>query len=135
MEAPASITCPDCRARWQRYHDEHGRAIGHTPVGYVKVFLGDASQPLICRSYADVRAIVLPLAEGATVRVQLVAGMIAVGEGCYTRLGCGVAVSYENGACEGLSLALREAIPIDSTLQNVKVGLEARLFTQYSHDG
>lgn len=112
MEAPASITCPECRARWQRYHDEQGRAITHTPVGYVKLFVGDAPQPLICRSYADVRAIVLPLEEGATFRVLLMAGMIAVGEGMYTRVGDGVAISSEVGACEGLHLAMRAAIPI-----------------------
>lgn len=82
MEAPASITCPECRARWQRYHDEHGRAITHTPVGYLKVFLGDAppeGQPVFARSYADLRAIVLLLEEGSAFRVILMAGMIAVG--------------------------------------------------------
>jgi hypothetical protein len=114
MEAPASITCPDCRARWQLYHDEQGRAIQHTPIGYMKVFQGDATQPIICRSYADVRAQVLPLASGTAVRVVMVAGMIAVGEGYYTRLGDGVAISFETGSCEGLSLALRPAIPIES---------------------
>lgn len=112
MEAPASITCPDCRTRWQRYHDSQGRAISHTPVGYVKVFIDEATQPLLCRSYADVRAIVLPLAEGARVRVVIVAGMIAVGEGCYTRVTQGFAVLSEVGACEGLHLAMRDAIPI-----------------------
>lgn len=117
MEAPARITCPDCRARWQRYHDEQGRAIQHTPIGYMKVFQGDATQPVIARSYADLRAIILPLADGATVRVVLVAGMTSIGEGHYTRLGDGVAISYEAGACEGLSLVLRPAIPIGSTLQ------------------
>src|SRR5690349_1160547 len=107
MEAPASITCPDCRVRWQRYHDEHGRAINHTPVGYMKIFTGDATQPVIARSYADLRAVVLPLAEGATVRVQLVAYMLTVGEGYYTRLTQGFAVLSEIGACEGLHLAMR----------------------------
>lgn len=117
MEAPASITCPECRARWIRYHDEQGRTIHHTPIGYMKVFLSETSQPVIARSYADLRGIVLPLADGATVRVVLVAGMTSVGEGYYTRVGDGVAISFEAGACEGLSLALRPAIPIDSTLQ------------------
>lgn len=112
MEAPSSITCPACRERWQRYHDSQGRAIQHTPLGYVKLFIGDAPQPLICRSYADVRAHILPLEEGSTFRVVLVAGMISVGEGIYTRLGDGVAISSEAGACEGLHLAMREAIPI-----------------------
>lgn len=111
-EAPASITCLTCRERWQRYHDSQGRAIHHTPIGYVKLFLSDTSQPLICRSYADVRAHILPLEEGSTFRVVLVAGMISVGEGIYTRMGDGVAIYSEVGACEGLHLAMREAIPV-----------------------
>src|SRR5450755_5117229 len=110
MEAPASITCPDCRARWQRYHDEQGRTITHTPVGYIKLFVSDATQPMICRSYADVRSHILPLAEGTTFHIDLVAYMVTVGIGYYTRFGAGVAVIEEAGACQGLHIAMREAI-------------------------
>jgi hypothetical protein len=118
VEAPSNITCPDCRARWQRYHDEQGRAVVHSPVGYVKLYTADAIQPLICRSYADIRARILPLADGETFRLELVAFMATVGTGCYTRFGAGVAVSCEDGAAKGLSIAMRPAIPVESsTLQ------------------
>lgn len=107
MEAPSSIVCEACRVRWFRYPDKQGRAITHTPVGYVKLTVDDAAQPMICRSYADMRVVIKLLADGATFRVQLIAYMAVVGEGCYTRTGPGVAIIEEAGACQGLHLALR----------------------------
>jgi|SRR5450755_140181 len=107
-------SCPACRARFEKYHDAQGHAITHSPIGYVKLYIAPATQPVICRSYADVRAHILPLAEGTTLHIDLVAYMVVVGEGYYTRFGDGVAVSYEDGACEGLYLAMREAIPVES---------------------
>ncbi len=109
MEAPASITCPDCRARWQRTHDDQGKYIEHTPVGYTLVYIGQATQPLTARSYAELRKIVQPLAEHTSFRVVLMAYMQPVGEGCYTRVTQGFDVLYEAGACDGLALAMMDA--------------------------
>lgn len=110
---PANITCPDCRARWERTHDAAGRYIEHTPVGFLKIYVGDATQPLTARSYAELRAIVQPLTENTPFRVVLIAYMQAVGEGCYTRVTQGFEVLEEVGACDGLALAMREATASD----------------------
>lgn len=110
MEAPATIVCESCRARWQRTHDNQGRYIEHTPVGFLKIYVGDATQPLTARSYAELRAIVQPLTENTPFRVVLIAYMQAVGEGWYTRVAQGFELIGEVGACDGLSLAMREAV-------------------------
>jgi hypothetical protein len=116
MEVPS---CPACRARFEKYHDPvTGRAISHSPIGYAKLFIASATQPVICRSYTDVRSHILQLADGETFHLEIVAFMATVGTGYYTRLGPGVAVLLEDGIAGGFSLALREAIPMESpTLQ------------------
>lgn len=112
MEAPTSITCPDCRQRWARYHDEQGRAIVHTPVGYTTVYVWREGREVLfdtARSYADLRASVARLAPGDAFTVHLNMFTQVVGIGSYRRNLDSIEVMYEQDAAEGLHLAMCEA--------------------------
>ena len=118
IEPPKSLTCETCRERWLRTHDSQGRYVEHTPISYTLVYVGSATQPQTARSYTELRSIIATMEEGSQFRVELVAYMLAVGHGYYTRVGDGVAVLEEVDACQGLHIAMRPAIPVESsTLQ------------------
>ncbi len=112
MEAPASITCPDCRQRWQRLHNDQGRAIIHNPIGYVLIYLEIDNQEVYLstvRSYADLRTTIGQMEPGTHFTARLNIFLDEVGGGSYTRTIDGVEVRDESRAAEGLHLAMVEA--------------------------
>ncbi|SRR6266516_3556270 len=112
MEAPASITCETCRQRWQRLHDDQGRAIIHTPIGYATLHVrqGDEEKYFAtARSYADLRSLVRKIEPGTGFSIRLCVFLDIIGIAHYTRQADGVEVLDEDETCMGLYLAMSEA--------------------------
>jgi len=111
MEAPAHILCPDCRARWQRYHDAQGRAIQHSPIGYCTLYIeldGQEVYHSTVRSYADLRATIATMETGTMFVIHLCIFLDIIGGGYYTKTEDGVQVRSESRAAEGLHLTMLE---------------------------
>jgi len=109
VEAPASIQCPDRRARWTRTHDELGRRKEFTPIGYARLYLpGDRDALTHARSYSDLRTAIGQLDEGAHFLIAMEMNLLVVGESEYIKTADGLQVISELGACSGLHMALGE---------------------------
>lgn len=112
-EPPNSLTtCAACRERWARTHDPAtGTYILHTPIAYLKIYAGDdLAQPVaLARSFHDLRSAIATMPVGSRFTVEIVAFMLTVGCGLYTRLADGVATLMEEGACKGLAIAMMDA--------------------------
>ncbi len=111
MEAPTSITCPDCRQRWERYHLPDGRPIRHSPIGYATVYTSNITQDKesylgTARSYSDLRQLVASLPVGTCFSVRLCIFLEIVGTGQYLKTADGVGIVDEDQVTEGLHLAL-----------------------------
>ncbi|SRR6266568_9584550 len=112
MEAPSSIQCPDCRARWTRTHDEAGRAKTYTPIGYAviyKITQDEEKYFATARSYTDLRNLVGNMEPGTRFTIRLCAFLEIVGNGEYLKTDEGLQVLAEDDFCEGLFLAMTEA--------------------------
>ncbi len=112
MEAPASIVCPDCRARWTRTHDELGRAKTYTPIGYAviyKITQDEEKYFATARSYFDLRNLVGNMEPGTRFTIRLCAFLEIVGTSKYLKTDEGLQVLDEDEATEGLWLAMTEA--------------------------
>ena len=112
MEVPASITCPDCRQRWQRLHTSDGKAIIHSPIGYVVLYLeldGQETYFTTCRSYADLRATIGKMEPGTRFSARLNIFVDEIGGGYYRKTERSVEVRSESRAAEGLWLTMVEA--------------------------
>jgi hypothetical protein len=110
MEAPPTITCPACRARYEKYHDAQGRPILHCPIGYATVYLctdGKEAYFATARSYADLRQLVGRLEAGTCFSVRLIVFLEIAGTGRYLKTENGVQVLSEDETTEGLWLTLQ----------------------------
>ncbi len=113
MEAPAHITCQDCRQRWERYHFPDGRPIVHSPIGYATIYTRQGDKEAYqgtARSYADLRQLVSSLPVGTCFTVRLCCFLDIIGQASYTRTDGGVQVLDEDEVTEGLHLTLESEI-------------------------
>ncbi len=113
MEAPAHITCQDCRSRWERYHYPDGRPIVHSPIGYATIYTRQGDKETYqgtARSYADLRQLVGGLPVGTCFTIRLITFLDIIGIANYTRTMDGVEVLAEDEVTEGLHLAFESEI-------------------------